>query len=101
MYQLLLFERVTPAASADYVLGTELLLAGSHPGYRLSAWVHLAWTLRSAADGQLLWSLETRGQGEASVNEGLSAEAREAIALERATRANLNEAVASLSKLRL
>lgn len=96
-----LFEAVDTPRSADYVLGAELLLADSHPGYTLSAWVHLGWALHSATSGELLWSLETRGQGEASVDEGLRTGAREEIALERAVRANLNEVVGALSRLRL
>ena len=96
-----LFKGLVDEATADYELNVVLTYAGSHPGFTMHAWVTAKWDLVERASGENAWSAEIKGDGSASVGEAFSGAARQYMALERGAKANIEDALSQMGKLRL
>ena len=96
-----LFKGLVDKSIADYVLNVVLTYAGSHPGFTMHAWVTAKWDLVERASGEKAWSAEIKGDGSASVGDAFSGAKRQYMALERSAKANIEEALSQIGKLRL
>jgi hypothetical protein len=97
----ILFAEVVSGEPADYALDADLTYASSHPGLNLTAWVAIQWTLTERASEDVAWTTEIRAKGEASVGEAFNATSRQYRALEKGTRANIDQAFAEIAGLGL
>jgi len=96
-----LFKEIVDEATADYLLNVVLGYAGSHPGFNMHAWVTAKWDLVERASGESAWSAEIKGDGSASAGEAFVGTERQYLALERGAKANIEDALSQMAKLRL
>jgi hypothetical protein len=96
-----LFEQITSADAADYLLDVNLTYASSHPGFNMNAWANVTWTLVARASGATSWTAEIKGDGHATMGDAFCGAHRQFIALERAGKHNIDQALTQLGHLTL
>ena len=97
-----LFQEVMgPLSGAKYVLDVNLKYAASHPGFTVTAWVTAVWSLVERESGTTVWKKELTHKAKATVGEAFDASKRQFIAIERATKGLIEDALTEVGALNL
>ncbi len=96
-----LFSKVTDKPAADYIMAVNLDYASSHPGFNRTAWFNTTWSISERATGKSIWSKSYQTQGKSTVGDAFNGEKRSYIAVERAGKINLDNALTDIGKLNL
>lgn len=96
-----LFDEVTAEQLAKYIIQANITYTGSHPGFNMTAWVNVNWKLVRYNGAEVIWSKQINSKGRATVGEAFNGRKRQYMAIERAGKANIEEALREIGKLEL
>ena len=96
-----LFDKVTTEQLAKYIIQANLTYVSSHPGFNMTAWVNVNWKLVRSNGKEVIWFKQINSKGKATVGESFSGSKRQYMAIERAGKANIEEALREIGKLEL
>jgi hypothetical protein len=96
-----LFKAIEKENISNYILNADIQYIGSHPGFDMTSWVKVKWSLLERAKGETVWSAQIDTEGHAGVGDAFVGAKRQIMALERGAKENIEQALKQIRELKL
>lgn len=96
-----LFKAVEGENVSNYVLNADIQYIGSHPGFGMTSWVKVKWSLLERTKNATVWSAQIDTEGHAGVGDAFVGAKRQVMALERGAKENIEQALKQIRDLKL